>query len=125
MVDWDFLLYMMASMGFGVKRRKRIHSHVSSAHFSILVYGSPKGYSKSSSGLWQGDPLSPMLFVIVAEALHALMEKSKHHILIKDFVVDNVDVEVTHLQFADDTIMFLDASLDQLDNLKCILRWFV
>ena len=97
MVDWDFLLYMMASMGFGVKRRKRIHSRVSSAHFSILVYGSPKDYSKSSSGLWQGDPLSPMLFVIVAEALHALMEKAKHNNLIKGFAVENANIEVTHL----------------------------
>ena len=112
-------------MGFGEKWRKWIQCCISSAHFSILVNGSAKGHFKSSKGLQQGDPLSPMLFVIVAEALHALMEKSKHHILIKDFVVDNVDVEVTHLQFADDTIMFSDASLDQLDNLKCILRWFV
>lgn len=33
---------------------------VLSAHFSALVYGSPKGYFCSSRGLHQGDPLSPM-----------------------------------------------------------------
>ena len=63
-----------------------------------------------------------MLFVIVAEALHALMEKGKHNNLIKGFAMEDADIEVTHLQFADDTVMFCDASLDQLQNLKCILK---
>lgn len=33
---------------------------VLSAHFSVLVYGPPKGYCCNSRGLHQGDPLSPM-----------------------------------------------------------------
>ena len=60
----------------------------------------------------------------MAEALHALIEKAKHNNLIKGFAVENANIEVTHLQFADDTIMFCDASLDQLQNLKCILNRF-
>eukprot|EP00268_Persea_americana_P066079 TRINITY_DN8921_c2_g1_i1.p1 TRINITY_DN8921_c2_g1~~TRINITY_DN8921_c2_g1_i1.p1 ORF type:complete len:104 (+),score=24.64 TRINITY_DN8921_c2_g1_i1:824-1135(+) len=65
-----------------------------------------------------------MLFVIVDEALNALMEKAKHLGLIKDFVTDNADNEVTHLQLADDTILFCDASLARVYNLKVILKWF-
>lgn len=84
---------------------------VSSAHFSVFVNGSPKGYFKSSRGLWQGDPLSPILFVIVAEALNALMERATQRALIKGFAIDNSAVEVTHLQFANDIIIFCDASL--------------
>ena len=48
-----------------------------------------------------------MLFVIVAEALNALMEKAKHLGLIKGFVIDNADNEVTPLQFADDPLCFV------------------
>ena len=103
---------------------KECNSCLSSPHFSILVNGSPKGYFKSSRGLRQGDPSSPMLFVIVAEAFNALMEKDKHQGLIKGFAVDNVDQEVTHLQFVDDTIIFCDASMTQVINLKFILKWF-
>ena len=45
-------------------------------------------------------------------------------LLIKGFAIDNADHEVTHLQFADDTIMFCDASWLQANNLKIILKWF-
>lgn len=58
MVDWGLLFYMLHRMGFGAKWRKGIHNCVSSAHFSIMVNGSPKGYFKSSRGLRQGAPLS-------------------------------------------------------------------
>ena len=47
---------------------------VSSAYFSILANGSPKGFFKIFRGLRQGDPLSPILFVIVAVAVNALVE---------------------------------------------------
>ena len=52
-------------------------------------------------------PLSPMLFVIVAEALHALMERAKQVRLLTGFVIENVDYEVTHLQSADDSMILL------------------
>ena len=56
---------------------KRIHSCVSSVQILVLVKVSLKGYFRSSRGLREGDPLSPTLFVIVAEALNALLETAK------------------------------------------------
>ena len=47
-----------------------------------------------------------MLLVIVAEALHALMEIAKHNNLVKGFAVENANIKFTHLQSADDTILF-------------------
>ena len=86
--------------------------------------GSPKGYFKSSRGIQEGDPSSPLLFVIVAEALHAMLERANQLRLIKGFCYDNAAIEITHLQFADDTVIFCDADLVQVDNLKLILKWF-
>jgi hypothetical protein len=37
--------------------------------FSILVSGSPTSFFSCSQGFKKGDPLSPLLFVIVMEAL--------------------------------------------------------
>ena len=42
--------------------------------FSVLINGSPKDFSGSSRGLRQDDPLSPLLFVIVMEALSRLLD---------------------------------------------------
>ena len=65
-----------------------------------------------------------MLFVIVAEALNTLLERAKQARLLTGFTIANSVHEVTHLQLADDTIIFCDASSDQLDNLKFLLQWF-
>ena len=43
--------------------------------------------------------------------------------LIKGFAIDNGAIEVTHLQFANDTVTSCDASLTQVDTLKMILKW--
>ena len=50
--------------------------------------------------------------VIVAEALHALLEKANQLGLIKGFCYGNTAIGVTLLQFADDTVIFCDAWLD-------------
>lgn len=42
--------------------------------FSILINGSPNGLFESSRGLHQGDPLSPMLFVVVMEVWGRMIE---------------------------------------------------
>ena len=65
-----------------------------------------------------------MLFVIVAEALNALWERAKQTRLLMGFTIANSVHKVTHLQFADNTIIFCNASSDQVDNLKFLLQWF-
>eukprot|EP00268_Persea_americana_P043743 TRINITY_DN4402_c0_g1_i1.p1 TRINITY_DN4402_c0_g1~~TRINITY_DN4402_c0_g1_i1.p1 ORF type:complete len:267 (+),score=37.38 TRINITY_DN4402_c0_g1_i1:1657-2457(+) len=65
-----------------------------------------------------------MLFVIVAEALNGLMERANHMKLVYGFSIDNEAHKVTQLYFAGDTIIFCDASLAQVNNLKIILKWF-
>lgn len=56
MVEWGFLSYVLQRMGFGSKLRSWIQEYVSLARFSILVNGSPKGFSKPKGVFVKGIP---------------------------------------------------------------------
>uniref|UniRef100_A0A2N9IH31 Reverse transcriptase domain-containing protein n=1 Tax=Fagus sylvatica TaxID=28930 RepID=A0A2N9IH31_FAGSY len=68
-VNWKFLLYLLERCGFPLKWRRWISYCISTVRFSILINGSPEGFFGSSRGIRQGDSLSPLLFVLVMEAL--------------------------------------------------------
>lgn len=74
---------------------------VSTASLYKVVNGSPTEEFKMQKG-WQGDPLSPFLFVIVVEGLNWMFQKAKQQALIKDMQIGVDELCVTHLQFADD-----------------------
>ena len=73
-VNWDFLIYMLQRYGFLENWRRWIKYCISIVCFSILINGSPNGLFESSRGLHQGDPLSPMLFVVVMEVWGRMIE---------------------------------------------------
>lgn len=124
-VYWSFLQYMMVRMWFG--KIEWIYSCVSLAHFSVLINGSPEGFFKSSKGLRQGDPISLPFqkikekwrshisdaFCYCCRSFACIMERAKQVRLIDSFAIENVDCEVTHLQFAYDTIIFCEALVGQ------------
>ncbi|XP_058782008.1 uncharacterized protein LOC131656277 [Vicia villosa] len=90
---------------------------------SVLVNGSPTKEFVVERGLRQGDPLSPFLFVIVAEELKIMVNKA---VVNGDFVgcfVNNkcfIDV----LQFADGTLLVGDGSWKHLWAIKVVFRGF-
>ena len=46
---------------------------VTTASYSILINGKPKGLIHPSRGIQQGDPLSPFLFLLCTKGLHGLI----------------------------------------------------
>lgn len=72
----------------------------------------------------QGDPLSPLFFVLVAEALLVMLDKAVRRRLFSGFHVGNPSIDANHLQFVDDTTLFYGANIEELVSLKATLRWF-
>jgi hypothetical protein len=111
-VNWDSLLYVLSRMGFGSRWIRWIHMCISTVRFSILINGTPAGFFNSSRGISQGDPLSPLLFLLVMEVLSCLLKKTEEGGFIRGFQVGAVlgdGLEVSHFLYADDTILFCDA----------------
>jgi hypothetical protein len=95
--------------------------------FSIIVNGCPQGFFASSRGLRQGDPFSPLLFVFIMETLSHLMDRAIGEGYISSFSVglaDQTPMMISHLLFADDTLLFCNADQHQLKYLRAVFSWF-
>jgi hypothetical protein len=77
-----------------------------------------------SRGLKQGDPLAHFLFLLVVEGLGLLMSRAVSLGFFKPFAIKNSGVSVSHLQYADDTLLDGEACVENLWCVKAILRWF-
>ncbi|XP_026410423.1 uncharacterized protein LOC113305622 [Papaver somniferum] len=123
-VTWNFSDDMFKLMGFGEIWRNWIRCCVEYVRFSVLVNGSAAGYFKSNKGIRQGDPISPFVFLLVGEALTFMIKKTQEEGLLSGFQAKSDGTVISHLQFSDDTLIFLDADVEQVKNLILILLYF-
>lgn len=87
----------------------------------MLVNGYAKGFFKGRRGLRQGDPLSPYLFIMVADLLERLSAKAEVVGLFECFKAREGSPSVPFIQYADDFLFLLKANEEGLRNLSCIL----
>ncbi|RVW44349.1 LINE-1 reverse transcriptase-like [Vitis vinifera] len=126
-VNWKFLFAVLRKMGFREKWIKWIEWCISTVKFSVVVNGSPSGFFQSSRGLRQGDPLSPYLFVIVMEVFSCLLRRAIGGGYLSGWRVrgrSGEEILISHLLFVDDTLVFYEASQDQMTYLSRLLMWF-
>jgi hypothetical protein len=90
----------------------------------ILVNGSPTEEIFIQRGLKQGDPLAPLLFLLVTEGLGALMRMTVEKGRFQPFLVGRSRMSVLMRQYADDSLCIGDASVENLWAVKAILRGF-
>ncbi len=123
-VDWSFLELVLKAFVFDVKSCKLISQLVTTPSLAVLVNGSPSDFFKPTRGLHQGDPLSPILFIILAECIGRLMEKKKKEGRFKGFKPSSKCTPFMHQQFVDDTIMGGEASIREAKAMKETLNTY-
>jgi hypothetical protein len=75
-VNWDFLREALTRKGFSDMVVHRLMQLVSGGHTAINVNGEIGPYFRNARGVRQGDPLSPLLFDFMVDALAAMLVKA-------------------------------------------------
>ncbi|WZY76441.1 hypothetical protein YC2023_022825 [Brassica napus] len=116
-IRWDFVLASLRAIGLPHRFINWISECISSASFTICINGEAGGYFKSSRGLRQGDPLSPYLFVLAMEVFSRLL-KSRYASGYIEYHPSAKPVDISHLMFADDVMVFYDGSSSSLHGIS-------
>lgn len=97
-------------------------------HYSSILHFCERGKAcvslSFSCGLRQGDPLSPYLFLLVADVLSKLLLRSLHRRDISGLRMTGTCPILSHLFFADDAILFLQGKQRKCQALLAILRLY-
>lgn len=95
---------------------------VRSVQYSFALNGELVGKVNPSRGLRQGDPLSPYLFVLCAHGLSAAILRFKRRQLITAIRTAPTCPLITHLFFADDSLLFFRATLKNCEGVRNCLK---
>lgn len=90
----------------------------------INVNGGRSPYFRTYRGLRQGDPLSPLLFNLVADALGVMLQSASDNNHIEGVLSGLIPGGITHAQYADDTVIMIEPTDSGIRNLKLILYCF-
>ncbi|KAH1130307.1 hypothetical protein J1N35_001685 [Gossypium stocksii] len=80
-----------------------------------------RGHFRPTRGLKQGDPLSPFLFLICGEGLSSLIRLAMNGNILRGVKASRSGSQVSHFLFADDCILFGEATERGAQTLKRIL----
>ncbi|WVZ69841.1 hypothetical protein U9M48_018567 [Paspalum notatum var. saurae] len=119
-VRWDFLQQTMHMKGFSTTWFNWIKSFVQGGNVAINVNGQNDAYFQTKKGLRQEDPLSPIIFNIVADMLAIIINRAKVVGKVNGVIPHLVEDGLSILQYADDTVIFLDHDLEKARNMKAL-----
>ncbi|KAL4313838.1 hypothetical protein AHAS_Ahas15G0025100 [Arachis hypogaea] len=121
---WSFVDECIAEFGIGGVARRLIKECINSVTYKILWNGGKTDIITPTRGLRQGDPLSPYLFVIAMDKLSHFIEDLVDKGDWKPMRAGREGPFISHLLFADDLILFSQASVDQIEGILRALNRF-
>jgi hypothetical protein len=121
-VSWPFLLEVMQHVGFGMIWRDIISCILLSSFTRVMLNGIPGGIIHHRRGLRQGDPLSPMLFILAMDVLGFLINKAENEGLLQSLSTRPLHHRVSF--YADDVVLFLRPTTEDISTTLDTLQVF-
>jgi mannosylglycoprotein endo-beta-mannosidase len=121
-VSWPFLLEVLQQLGFGQLWRDIISGLLSSSSTQVLLNGVPGDHIHHQRGLRQGDPLSPMLFILVMDVLGHMIAKATSEGLLLPLSARGIQHRISI--YADDVALFLRPEAGDISTTMDILNLF-
>jgi len=121
-VSWPFLLEVLQQLGFGQLWRDIISGLLSSSSTQVLLNGVPGDLIHHRRGLRQGDPLSPMLFILIMDVLGHMITKATSEGLLLPLSSRGLQHRIS--MYADDVALFLRPESGDITTTMDILNLF-
>ncbi|CAH9115366.1 unnamed protein product [Cuscuta europaea] len=122
-ISWDFLQNALQGLGFPEKFIAWIMECVTTASFSVSLNGLLYGHFKGKRGIRQGDPMSPLLFVMCLEYFSRMLNlRTKGPNF--NFHPQCASLGISHLAYADDLILFSRGDFFSIEILVNALKEF-
>lgn len=122
-LSWEFLFNCLEGLQIPQQLLSWLRACICTPSYMIGYNGMVQGYFKGKRGLRQGDPLSPYLFVIAMNVLSLMLNKAAAEMRIQ-YHSRCSSSRLTHLCFADDLLIFIDGSIDSVQNVLQVLDEF-
>eukprot|EP00253_Pinus_taeda_P025314 PITA_25314 len=123
-INWIYLRMLLTHLGFKTDFISWIMGCITNVSFAVLINGAATPFFKGQKGLSQGCPLSPLLFLLVAEGLSQLIQKAKREGKVKGLEVA-INMFISHLLFVDDILIFSSGNSNEIKELKNIFDLFM
>jgi hypothetical protein len=120
-IEHRVILQMMEKLGFSKRWMGWTKNILQSITTSIFLNGVPGRNIHCKRGVRQGDPLSPLLFVLPADLLQCVTNKAHQQGLFQLPIPSRDEAGFPIIQYVDDTIL-LRALQKELFRLKGILE---
>lgn len=122
-LSWEFLFSYLEGLRFPVRFIRLLRACICTTSFTVGYNGEVHGFFKGKRGLRQGDPLSPYLFVIVMNCLSYMLNRAATQNKFKYHATCS-STRLTHLSFADDLLIFIDGSIEPVQQVLQVLKEF-
>lgn len=120
-VCWEFLFKCLSLRGFNATWCKWVEKVVKNGTVSVKLDNQLGAYFKSHKGVRMGDPLSPLLFNIVADCLTRMIHRAQANRLVVGLAENIIPNGVAILPYDDDTILCMKDDLEGARNIKLLL----